>query len=59
MHIQEKQSIAGGTNNEQCLVTKVLDGVTGMTRLRLRVRNPAEFCLSESSDNALSLKYAN
>ena len=30
-----------------------------MTRLRLRVGNLAELCLSESSDKALNAKYAN
>jgi len=25
---------AGGTDNKQCLITRVLDGATGMTRLR-------------------------
>ena len=51
-------SSVGGTNNEQCLVTKALGGATGMTRLRLGVENPAEFHLSESSDKALSAKLA-
>ena len=52
-------SSVGGTNNEQCLITKTLGGATGMTQLRLRVKNLAEFRLSESSDKALSVKYAN
>jgi len=59
MHIQAEQSSAGGTNNEQCLVIKALGGATEMTRLKLRVWNPAEFCLCEFSDKALSAKYAN
>jgi len=49
---------AGGTNSEQCLVTKALGKVTEMTWLKLLVRNPAEFRLSESSDKAMSAKYA-
>ena len=59
MHIQAEQSSIGGTISEQCLITKALGGVTGMTRLRLRVLNPVEFRLSESSDKALSATYAN
>ena len=59
MHIQAEQSSDGDTNNEQCLITKTLDGATEMTRLKLRVWNAAEFRLSESSDKALSAKYAN
>ena len=52
-------SSAGGTNSERCLVTKAFGGATRMTQLRLRVRNPAKFRLRESSDKALSAKYAN
>jgi len=46
MHIQAEQSSAGGTINEQCLITKALGGATGRTRLRLQIWNPAEFCLN-------------
>jgi len=38
--------------------TKAPDGVTGITRLRRRVYNLAEFCLKESSGKALSAKHA-
>ena len=59
MHRQAVRNSPGGTNSEQCLITKALDGATEMIRLRLRVWNPAEFRLSESSDKELSAKYAN
>jgi len=52
-------SSAGDTNSKQYLVTKELGGATEMTWLKLRVRNPTEFRLSESSDKMLSGKYAN
>ena len=51
-------SNARGTNNEQYLITKAFSGAIGMTQLKLRVQNLVEFRLSESSDKALSAKYA-
>jgi len=51
-------SRTGGTDNEQCLITKVLGRATGMTRLKLQVKNLTVFCLGESSDKALSVKHA-
>ena len=49
-HSQAELGNVGDTINEQCLITKVLDGATGMTRLKMRVENPVEFCLDESSE---------
>jgi len=37
MHIQAKQSSAGGAISAQCLITKALGGATEMIRLRLWV----------------------
>ena len=44
--------------SEHCLVTKALGEVTGTTRLKVRVENPAVSRLDESSDKALSAKHA-
>ena len=37
-------------NSEQCLVTKALGRATGMTRLKIRVENPAISRLGELSE---------
>jgi len=36
-HNQRSLSSAGGEGNKQCLVTRVLDGAIGMTRLKWRI----------------------
>ena len=41
---------AGGTDSEQCLVSKALGGVTRMTRHKIRVKNPIASRLGESSE---------
>ena len=41
---------AGDTINEQCLITKALGGATRTTQLKMRVENPVEFRLDESSE---------
>jgi len=53
-----KAEQVGGTDNEQWLITKALGRVTGTTRLKMRVENPAASSLSESSDKALGTKHA-
>jgi len=35
VNIQAELSRAGGTNNEQCLITKALGGATGTVRLKM------------------------
>jgi len=57
-YTQAELSKLVGTDNEQCLVTKVLSEVTGTTRLKERVENPAASRLDESSGKALSAKHA-
>jgi len=37
VNIQAELSIVRDTNNEQCLITKALSGITRTTRLKLRV----------------------
>ena len=36
-HDKQHPSRAGGGDSKQCFVTRALDGVTGMTRLKRRV----------------------
>ena len=52
-HSQAELESAGDTISEQCLITKVLDGATGTTQLKIRVENPAEFLLDESSEESV------
>ena len=57
MHRQAELSTAGGENNEQCLITKVLGGATGATRLKSKFEIGLEFRLGESNDKALSAEH--
>jgi len=49
-HSQAELGNAGDTISEQCLITKALGGATRTTQLKMRVENPVEFRLDESSE---------
>jgi len=48
-HSQAELGNAGHTISEQCLITKALRAI-GMTRIKMRVENLAEFRLDESTE---------
>jgi len=58
MYRQVELSKGEGEDSEKCLITKALGGTTEMTQLKMRIWNPTEFHLGESSDKALSSKHA-